>query len=232
MYTIGFVTEQEQIENRHVNYIKEKEWSVVQFNMAKLATIETEVDAIIIQEDTMPTTCCWLIELARHSNAPIYLLSKDNDSHSNIVYLQLGVEACFSEKIDSEELTLTLENLLTSYYMYRQQLGNTEIGTDTLQSLGLELVPTNSSVIIDGETEIILTKKEFQALEILYNNPSRAISYEEFMEKLWSKETEVGDKNYRIANIVFHLRNKIEQNSTNPRFIKTIRSKGYMLNTK
>ncbi|MGX7244370.1 winged helix-turn-helix domain-containing protein [Enterococcus quebecensis] len=228
MYTIGFLTSDESSEGIHMNFLKKKGWEVTLIERTDLISRETQVDAIIIEEEDMPTTCGWLIELTQNIKVPIYLLSKEDDSHANVVYLQLGAEVCFSYKIEPEELLITLNNLLARLNVNKQLVGNNLKKDNSGPILDFVLVPNNLSVIIDGAEEISLTKKEFQAMEILYNNPGRAISYEEFKETLWESETDIEDKNYRIANTVFHLRSKIEQNTTKPRFIKTIRSKGYM----
>ncbi|MGX7149434.1 winged helix-turn-helix domain-containing protein [Enterococcus ureasiticus] len=226
MHTIGFLTSEKPEKCAHMKYLTEKGWNVVLIPNDKLPTEKIQTDAIIIQETNMPTTCNWLIELTKNTYSPIYLLSKEGDFHANIVYLQLGIKICFSSEIYPEELLLTLNNLLTDSQPFSDAL---EQGYP-INSDAFILLPNNLSVVIDGEREVPLTKKEFQTMEILCNNPGRAISYEEFKEKIWGNETDIEDKNYRIANTVFHLRSKIEQNSMKPRFIKTIRSKGYMFN--
>ncbi|MGX7244372.1 winged helix-turn-helix domain-containing protein [Enterococcus quebecensis] len=230
MYKIGFLTSEETTNGTHTNCLKKKGWEVTLIKKANPIEGETQFDAILIHEDDMATTCGWLIELTQKIKVPIYLLSKEDDSHANVVYLQLGGEICFSSKIDPEEFLITLNNLLARVTVNKQQVkvGNHLKKDNSGLDSDFVLVPNNLAVIIDGEEEISLTRKEFQAMEILYNNPGRAISYEEFKETLWESETDIEDKNYRIANTVFHLRSKIEQNTTKPRFIKTVRSKGYM----
>ena len=230
MFKLGYLTVQPTEENEHLNYLTNKGWNLTTIDINEQMENYENLDAIIVFEETMPITCCWLMELKKFVSAPIYLLSKANDSHSNIVYLQLGIEACFQMKMEPEELYFTLINLLTNYAKKGKSL--LERGIETIQKKGLELIPRNLSVSIAGGKEIPLTKKEYQALELLYNNPCKTISYEEFKEKLWVLEPDIDNKNYRIANLIFHLRNKIETNIADPKFIKTVRSKGYMLDLK
>lgn len=233
MYTIGLLTAKVLNENSYANFLQEKHWTVTAVDMDKLSATENNWDAVVIEADSMPRTCTWLIELTQQINVPIYLLSTDDGTKSNVVYLQLGVEVCFSEQIGVEEFYLTLNNLLTSYYKNDHRFNQASSENNySLKEAGLELVPENLSVIIDGNQEITLTRKEYQVMELLYNNPCKAISYEEFKEKMWAVEEDESLANYQIANVVFHLRSKIEQSTTNPRFIKTIRSKGYMLDVK
>lgn len=234
MYTIGSLDSQMQQENRHLNYLTEKGWTMCELGIDEQTNRQEEIDALLIFEDTMSITCHWLIKLTQKVDVPIYLVTNGQDAHSNIVYLQLGVEACFSAKSEPEELYLTLNNLIARQMKDEEQRLNDTLNKQllTVKTLGLEIIPRNLSVVIDGVKEIILTKKEYQALEILYMNPRKAISYSEFKKKLWQDIPDSEDQNYRIANIVFHLRSKIEQNTSKPRFIKTVRSKGYMLDIK
>ncbi|EOH92484.1 hypothetical protein UAW_03004 [Enterococcus haemoperoxidus ATCC BAA-382] len=230
MYTVGYLIEKKQEVNVHLNFLTDKGWTLAEINMKEQVAHQENLDAIIIFEDTMSEACFWLMKLKKHVKVPIYLLSAIDESRSNIVYLQLGAEACFSMKMESEELYYTLTNLL-SHYSNKSSYPSAKKSTSPKRK-ELELMPRNLSVLIDGEKEVSLTKKEYNALELLLNSPGQTISYSELKEKLWNSEMNVEDKNYRVANIMFHLRNKIEISTTNPRFIKTVRSKGYMLDIK
>lgn len=230
MFTIGCLAVQNPEENTYLNFFVDQGWSLSTIKKKERLEESEKLDAIVLFEDTMPTICYWLMELKKQVNVPVYLVSAVDESHSNLVYLQLGVEICFSMKMGPEELYFTLKNILTRYCDQATALiGNKN---KSIIGEGLELIPVNLSVIIDGEREISLTKKEFQILEILCNSPGKTILYEEFNEQIWHTQEKCGDKHYRIANIMFHLRNKIETSSANPRFIKTVRSKGYMLDGK
>ncbi|WP_207696233.1 hypothetical protein DOK67_0002035 [Enterococcus sp. DIV0212c] len=228
MYTIGYLMEKRQEKNAHLNFLTDKGWNLSKINLTEQTDHPIELNAIIIFSETMSETCNWLMKLKKQVKVPIYLLSAIDESRSNIVYLQLGAEACFPMKMEAEELYYTLSNLL-SHYLNNQRhfLANTSSSRKEI-----ELISRNLSVLIDGKQEVSLTKKEYSALEILYNSPGQTISYDELKEKLWVSEINGENKNYRVANLMFHLRNKIEASTTNPRFIKTVRSKGYMLDLK
>ncbi|WP_375179988.1 winged helix-turn-helix domain-containing protein [Enterococcus rotai] len=230
MFTIGYLAEKELQKNAHLNFLTNKCWTLAEINLEEQVAHQENLDAIIIFEDTMSETCFWLMKLKKQVKVPVFLLSAIDESRSNIVYLQLGAQACFSMKMEAEELYYTLTNLL-SHYSNKSSHLSTKTSTSSKQK-EIELIPRNLSVLIDGIIEVALTKKEYHALEMLYNNPGQTISYNELKEKLWNSEMNVEDKNYRVANIMFHLRNKIEISVTNPRFIKTVRSKGYMLDIK
>lgn len=230
MYTIGYLIEKEQEVNAHLNFLTAKGWSLSEINIREQFVYQENFDAIIICEDNMSEACFWLMELKKNVNVPIYLLTALDESRSNIVYLQLGAQACFPTTMEAEELYYTLTNLLTHNLNASSHLPKKTSAVS--KGKEIELIPRNLSVLIDGQTEVSLTKKEFSTLEILCNSPGRTISYDELKEKLWNSEGNVEDKNYRVANLIFHLRSKIEISATNPRIIKTVRSKGYMLDVK
>ncbi|WP_430602000.1 hypothetical protein IGJ02_002190 [Enterococcus sp. DIV0724b] len=230
MYTISFLSKKEVHENEHFTYLTEKGWKVKNMNINEAFN---NLDAVIIYEDKVATTCCWLMELTKKISVPIFLLSVGNEAHSNILYLQLGVKACFSLSTELEEVYLTIKNLLYDAASFKLQKQVNDLEERSINPIkGLELIPQNLSVKIDGKREIILTKKEYQAIEILYKSPAQTVSYGELQKRLWKVEQDELQGNYRIANVIFHLRTKIEENISNPRFIKTIRSKGYMFNNK
>ena len=92
----------------------------------------------------------------------------------------------------------------------------------------IELIPNNVSVrLYPNEDEISLTRLEYQLMNLLYENPSKGITYEEIYEEVW--QTPYKDNKYRVANLVFHLREKLEKAGGKPSIIRTVRSRGYML---
>ncbi|WP_207695627.1 hypothetical protein DOK67_0002245 [Enterococcus sp. DIV0212c] len=232
MHTIGVLSLTDVKENKHITFLAEKGWAIQEVEVKELTKIEPKIQTILLEESTMPATCCLLTELTRgtrNMDIPIYIISK-NSSEYNLVYLQLGVEACFSVEMAPDELCLTLTNLLNHYDHFSSQ-NNTEQIEDaaSIEMNNLKLVPENLSVIIDGKKEVNLTKIEFQIMGVLCNNPDKTVCYADLMKQVWSNESDGTVRNYKIANAVFHIRNKIEKNPKFPRFIKTVRSKGYML---
>ncbi|MGC2990381.1 winged helix-turn-helix domain-containing protein [Enterococcus faecalis] len=232
MHTIGVSSLINAKENKHINFLAKKGWVIQELEVNKITKIEREIQAILIEESTMPATCCQLVELTRGTinvDVPIYILSKNNSDY-NMVYLQLGVEACFSVEIASEEFCMTLTNLLNHYYPIFSRKSREQLEDKiSVEADNLKLVPENLSVIIDGKKEVSLTKIEFQIMGVLYDNPCKTVCYAEFMRKVWSDESDATEGNYKIANAIFHLRNKIEENPKFPQYIKTVRSRGYML---
>lgn len=230
MYTIGYLIKTEAEKNVQLKYLTEKGWNLSTINIEEQLEQQSNLNAILVFGDRMPDTCSWLMTLKKQINVPIFLISESGDSHSTIVYLKLGAEVCFPIEIEPEELYYTVENILKRYSNHKNDLSSD--GAESLEGEKLKLLARNLSVMIDGKIEISLTKKEYQALEILCATPDQTITYEEFKEQIWASEINRENKNYRVANLIFHLRNKIEANGISSRLIKTVRSKGYKLDLK
>ena len=69
---------------------------------------------------------------------------------------------------------------------------------------------------------------EFKVFELLFDKHDKALTYEEIYQHIWGNES-AEKKEYRVSNIIFHLRGKIEEDPTTPKFIKTVRTIGYKL---
>ncbi|MFD2388371.1 winged helix-turn-helix domain-containing protein [Enterococcus rivorum] len=89
-----------------------------------------------------------------------------------------------------------------------------------------EMNEANMSVLIEGK-EIELTKREFCMIHLLSSNPKTAFSYEEIYQSVWNEA--YNNQKYKVANVIFRLREKIEKNTEKPIYIRTVRSRGYML---
>ncbi|MGX7245674.1 winged helix-turn-helix domain-containing protein [Enterococcus quebecensis] len=195
-----------------------------------------EVDCIVIPDDSdddnrMSVVLKAIIEIKAQTNKLVWVLTKETNSIKNLVFLKLGVDGVLPINDFPEEFSLVMENAL-----HRQKNGlnhDTQMGSISLEERIsdefplFELFPSNLSVIINGEKEICLTRLEYRTLEILYRNRNQAVSYKEIYETVWKDD--IGNKQYRVANLIFHLRKKVEKDKDNPQFIKTVRSIGYRL---
>lgn len=186
--------------------------------------------AIIILEENISnlSMICELIsKIRQRSTCYIWIMTATEDSVGKLVYLQLGADEVFDLNREAKEISFIIENSLLRINGARvkESIATEAYHPDEL----LKLIPTNVSVLIEGYKEIVLTKLEFQMLELLLRNQGTAVSYDTIYQEMWKTNT-TENKQYRIANVVYHLRKKIEKNVKKPIFIKTVRSKGYMLN--
>lgn len=195
-------------------------------------------DAIMIEEadeGEISSVCSTILQIKQHTNAYIWVLSGKSMLINRQVYLQLGVDGNFELESFPEEMVLYFKNFLSRQdekkRLQRNRIGEQERFNQTDRTSGkIELDPANHSLIVftgEKEVEVELTRLEYRMLELLCSHPGKAFSYQEIHEKLWHVPYQ--EENYRVANIIFHVREKLERNDVGAEFIKTVRSKGYML---
>ncbi|WP_256924823.1 winged helix-turn-helix domain-containing protein [Candidatus Enterococcus mansonii] len=194
------------------------------------------MDALIIEETStlgLKGTCELILELRRNFKALIWVVSQNISKTSKMVYLQLGADGVTDKEVEQEESIIQLSNLLKRVKEKTTTNDEKKKIVDIKHSEGsLDLIPENLSVMVEGQKEICLTKLEFQIISYLINHSGKAVTYEEIYEHVWKDDynnCQEGNKQYRVSNLIFHLRKKLEKDSAKPKYIKTIRSKGYML---
>lgn len=191
------------------------------------------MDAFIIEESEtveLKRTCELILELRRNFKALIWIVCKTLTKTNKIVYLQLGADGVTVEE-EQEESILQFSNILNR--MKDEQELSEEIGNNKRENTNKmqpELIQNNLSIVLEGK-EISLTRLEFQMISYLLDNFGEAVTYEELYGRVWKNDfgnEKDGTKQYRVSNLIFHLRKKLEVNPAHPNYIKTIRSKGYM----
>ena len=193
------------------------------------------IDGLVIEvtDHQQVNTCCELLmTIRKQSDLPIWLFSRTEviSKVNRIIYLQLGADGVFDHSYDRQECMLSMSNLLqrVKRRFYPKLVSANEEQTVTKNlSERWYLIAPNLSVCLGSGEEILLTKLEFFTIEYLYKHAGQTITYEELYKNVW-KDT-ANERKYRVANVIFHLRKKIEQDVNKPQYIKTIRSKGYML---
>lgn len=168
--------------------------------------------------------CRIVLLLKKQFNGYIWLISNQTSKVNRLVYLELGVDGIYSE----EELLLVLKNAMKrESWLLAKHTENQEVPP---ASQKIWLNDDNYSVLISDKNkqkEIQLTRLEYQAVALLFTRPGSAFSYQEIYEKIW--HIEYNNNASRVANLIFHIRMKLEKNASNPQFIQNVRSKGYKL---
>ena len=103
-------------------------------------------------------------------------------------------------------------------------LGGGKVASDSLIIGGVELNDRTKQVTLDGE-KVALTPKEYEILKLLMLNPNKVFSPKEIYRQVW-KETPLGSEN-TVAVHIRHLREKIEINPSEPRYLKVVWAHGY-----
>lgn len=237
MYNIGINQPKEKFDRTYLEILSQSNCNLhsLSVNDSTEEGLLDNLDGVILREDginDMPTICGQIIKIKKNSNPFIWILSKEPKSTERVVYLQLGADGTFSESNEPEEVALIITNSLNRYMKFSNvPIKKIQKEESKDNELNFQLVPDNLSVRIGSDNkEISLTRMEFKLLNLLYANQSKGLTYEEIQEHLWEGNGEAS--RFRVANVVFHLREKLEAADLNPNIIRTVRSKGYMLNLK
>ena len=92
---------------------------------------------------------------------------------------------------------------------------------------GLEIRQSQRRVLRDGE-EISLTRLEYSTLVLLASNPGIVLTRTQIFEAVWNMDSDSCHSS--VANVIYNLRKKIEPDSKNPTYIKTVLGVGYKFN--
>ncbi|EOH95040.1 hypothetical protein UAW_02119 [Enterococcus haemoperoxidus ATCC BAA-382] len=233
MYNIGIIQEKEQKVNTYSGNLNMKTYRLYSLKNEDVFKEALKMDALIIEESTavdLKGTCELILELRRNFKSLIWIMCKRMSQTNKIVYLQLGADGVSGEE-EQEEAILQFSNILNRIKNERENLDETvTYGQEKVNNRHLELVQNNLSIILAGK-EISLTRLEFQTITFLLEHIGKAVTYEELYKNVWQNDfgnEKKGTKQYRISNLIFLLRKKLEIDPAQPSYIKTIRSKGYM----
>lgn len=202
-------------------YLKalKKECQISEINETLIYSQTNDIDGILIfNEDPakFSEVCDLILKIKRQINCLIWTISKEKNTISNIVYLQLGVNGNFCEQESIDEYRLIVLNAMKNRNYFKKKSEKNSL---------LVLDKSNREIIIDGNNHVGLTKLEYKLIKLLMENPNRTLTYKELYESIWNKPFK--QSTYRVSNLIFHLRSKIETDKMHPKYIKTIRSKGY-----
>ncbi|ALS01892.1 transcriptional regulator [Enterococcus silesiacus] len=232
MFNIAIVNNDKNSNSAYITALKEKKYVIRQMDLDELMKEISGIHAVFIMESAIENigqTYEAIIKTRSLSNCFIWILSKEATKINRIIHLQLGADGTFDNENDLEEFSLYIMKTLerrAGGQESQESIGFTSRSEEGANAFDIRLISGNSSVKIDGKDEVTLTRLEFRTLELLLKRKGEAVTYEELYENVWGEEE--GDKKYRVANLVFHLRKKLNDDSFKSKYIRTVRSKGYM----
>lgn len=154
------------------------------------------------------------------SNVPVILLTAKGEDADKILGLNVGADDYITKPFNPLEVTARVRSQLRRYL----KLGAGQISRDIYAIGGIELDDSAKRVTADGE-EVSLTPKEFEILRFLMASPGKVFSPKEIYLNVW-KEQPVGTDNI-VAVHIRHLREKIEIDPGEPRYIRVVFGQGY-----
>lgn len=176
------------------------------------------LDVMMPQLDGINT----LMKLRQSRNIPVILLSAKSEDADKILGLTAGADDYVTKPFNPSELVARVKSHLRRYTM----LGSIDKEPSHIVIGGLSIDTESRTVKVDGE-DVRLTPLEYKILELLAKNRGRVFSAEDIYRRVWNEDTVVGDNT--IAVHIRHIREKIEINPKEPRYLKVVWGIGYKL---
>jgi len=189
-----------------------------------LKTIETENYDLIILDIMLPGLDGYSIlkELRENSDIPVILLSAKSEDIDKIRGLGLGADDYMQKPFSPGELVARVKAHLARFE--RLTAGNIKTKETKFEVRGLEIDRGDRRIYV-YKKECVLTPKEFDILLFFTENPNRVFSKEYLFERIWGLEA-LGDSDTVVVHMR-RLREKIEPDPQNPRYIETVWGAGY-----
>ena len=161
-----------------------------------------------------------LMKLRESRNIPVILLSAKSEDADKILGLTAGADDYVTKPFNPSELVARVKSQLRRY----TTLGGVGKQNGEIVIDGLVVNTENKTVKVDGDN-VRLTPIEYKILELLIRNRGRVFSAEDIYSNVWNEEAVVGDNT--IAVHVRHIREKIEINPKEPKYLKVVWGIGY-----
>lgn len=157
------------------------------------------------------------------SAVPIIFLSAKSEDVDKILGLNVGADDYITKPFNPLELNARVKSVLRRY----TQLGAIAEKKDTVFQIGgLRVDDDRKEVTVDGEV-VKLTPMEYRILLLLVQNPGKVFSIGQIYERIWKEEAVSGDNT--VAVHIRHIREKIEINPKDPRYLKVVWGVGYKI---
>ncbi|WFR55681.1 response regulator transcription factor [Anaerocolumna sp. AGMB13025] len=160
-------------------------------------------------------------EIVNKSTIPVIMLSAKNETIDKVLGLELGAEDYMTKPFDNRELLARVKVVLRRYDS-GDPAKNDEM--EPIQYKELEINFETKRVLKAGK-QISLTAKEFKILETLSKRPLKIFTREELLEIIWGYDF-LGDSR-SVDMTIMRLRKKLEEDTENPRYVRTIYGFGY-----
>lgn len=157
---------------------------------------------------------------------PVIMLSAKSEEVDKIMGLNMGADDYVTKPFTMLELLARVNSHLRRYGKYLKAVGEKENESDRLYTVGgLEVNEDTVEVFVDGKP-VKMTPLEFKILLLLVKNPGRVFSAEEIYERVWNEQAVNTDT---IMVHVRKIREKIEVNPKEPKYLKVVWGVGYKI---
>ena len=189
-----------------------------------LEYIRTEEVHLVLMDIMMPEMdgIQTMVKIREISNVPVILLTAKSEDTDKVLGLMVGADDSITKPFNPVEMQARVKSQLRRYML----LGS---GTESKSKMtigGIELDDMSKEVTLDGD-KVNLTRTEYDILKLLMEHPGQVYSPNQIYEKVW-KDNPYGTEN-TVAVHIRHLREKLEYNPAEPRYLKVVWGRGYKM---
>jgi len=229
LYNVLIVEDEKEICDGIEIYLKNQGYNVFKAGngIEGLKIIEKETLHLAIVDIMMPKMdgITMVMKLRENHEFPVIMLTAKSEEMDKIMGLNIGADDYVTKPFNPMELLARVNSQLRRYSKYLRVINNLEESTNSFAIGGLELNIDNKEVILDGE-EVKLTPIEFKILELLMKNSGKVFSAEAIYEHVWNEQA------INTDTVMVHVRNireKIELDRKNPKYLKVVWGVGYKI---
>ena len=212
-----------------VIYLKNQGYHVFKAENGRkgLDIIETNRNDLAIVDIMMPVMdgITMTMRLREKYDFPVIMLSAKSEEIDKVTGLNIGADDYVTKPFAPMELLARVNSHLRRYERYRKLAAVPEVNKHIYNIGGLEVNEDTKEVFVDGNLAK-LTPLEFKILALLIKHPGRVFSAEEIYERVWNERA------INTETIMVHvrkIREKIEYDPKNPRYLKVVWGVGYKI---
>lgn len=224
MYNILICDDEQDIVNALKIYLANPDYHLLEAHTGQeaLDALERKDIHLVLLDIMMPEMdgITALAKLRQVSNVPVILLTAKGEDSDKVLGLTVGADDYITKPFNPIEVSARVKSQLRRY----MQLGGGTVRPDVIRVGGIELDDKEKRVMLDGEP-VALTPTEYDILKLLMQNPGQVFSPREIYSKIWN-DLPLGSEN-TVAVHIRHLREKLEINPAEPRYLKVVWGQGY-----
>ena len=226
MYNILICDDEKDIVNALKIYLNDASYTLFEaYNGREALKVAAEQELHLVLMDIMMPEMDGIeamVKIRETSNVPVILLTAKSEDADKVLGLTVGADDYIMKPFNPIEVSARVKSQLRRY----MQLGAGTLQADVLKCGGIELDDKEKRVLLDGE-EVALTPTEYDILKLLMQHPGQVFSPRTIYQKIWNN-LPYGSEN-TVAVHIRHLREKLEIDPAEPRYLKVVWGQGYKM---
>ena len=227
MYNILVCDDDKEIVEAIDIYLSKEGYNIIKAydGVEAIEKLETEEIHLLLIDVMMPKLdgIRATLQIRKNNSIPIIILSAKSEDSDKIIGLDVGADDYITKPFNPLELIARVKSQIRRY----TKLGAMpETKKDVYRVGGLEIDDICKTVIVDGEP-VKLTPSEYNILLFLVKNPGRVFTIDQIYEAVWNEEAVSADNTVVVH--IRHIREKIEINPKDPRYLKVVWGVGYKI---